>query len=91
MPVNVRTQPFFLQTLLYLCLNFAMTVAGKEKKIMLIAEPAKIRFTGLDNLSESLIISFKEECPDTLLLSLGIRFIADSEIKEIILLWADKE
>lgn len=90
-PINVRTQPFFLQTLLYLCLDFAMTVAGSEKKIVLIAEPAKIRFTGLETLSESAFFSFSEQAAKALPESLSIEFIMDSQIKEIILLWTDNE
>lgn len=61
-PVVVRTHPFFLQNLIWLMVNFALTVCGDGKTITL--SPAKtpsgaeIRFSGLDRLDDEKAMAF---------------------------------
>ncbi|MCP4349649.1 MAG: hypothetical protein GY795_29565 [Desulfobacterales bacterium] len=51
-PVKISTNPFFLETLVFLCLSFAMDMVGKEKNIDIITEKtesgARIRFAHLN-------------------------------------------
>lgn len=54
-PLNVNTRPFFLENLLWLCLDFAMDVAGAGKTVSLSMEKAeagiKLKFTRLEGLA----------------------------------------
>jgi C4-dicarboxylate-specific signal transduction histidine kinase len=55
-PVMIRTSPFFLENLLWLCLDFAMKAAGAGKTINLFIEKVegkgRVRFTPLDRISD---------------------------------------
>ncbi len=55
-PMRITTNPFFLQNLLWRCLDFAMDVAGPDKTVCLEAlgedEKRLIRFSGLKDLEE---------------------------------------
>ncbi|MDA8404228.1 MAG: hypothetical protein M0Z56_08560 [Desulfobacteraceae bacterium] len=55
-PPVVFTHPFFLQNLIWLMVNFAMTVCGENKTIMMETAKtptgAEIRFSGLDRLTD---------------------------------------
>jgi len=59
---SVTTHPFFLQNLIWLVLNFAMTVCGENKSITLqpIKTPAgaEIHFSGLDQLTGEKVTDF---------------------------------
>jgi signal transduction histidine kinase len=44
-PLKLRTSPFFLMSLLWLCLNFAMDAVGEEKIIELVAQKTE---TGIE-------------------------------------------
>ncbi|MCF8062318.1 MAG: sensor histidine kinase [Deltaproteobacteria bacterium] len=50
-PVRLKTNPFFMETLLWGCLEFAMVAAGPEKRLALVLEEvetgARIRVTGV--------------------------------------------
>jgi signal transduction histidine kinase len=54
--VTIRTSPFFLQNLTWLCLDFAMDVTGDKKTVHLSAEKTKkgaeMRFTELEGLGD---------------------------------------
>ena len=55
-PVRITINPFFLQNLIWLCLDFAMDTVDERKTIGIIAEEmerhARIRFTQLKGLTE---------------------------------------
>lgn len=57
-PVDIKTNPFFLSNLIWLCLDYAMDVAGKGKTVHIHCEKNQsqidIGFTGLDDLKEML-------------------------------------
>ena len=54
-PVQLRTAPFFLLNLLWLCLNFAMDAAGGDKRIEMVTQKTEdataVTFRGLGGLS----------------------------------------
>jgi len=60
--VEITTHPFFVENLIWLILNFAMTVAGDAKTLELqpvkTAAGAQINFTGLENLTENAFDNF---------------------------------
>ena len=54
--VTITTNPFFLENLIWLCLDFAMNVSGGGKSVCLVSEAseengAKIKFTRLEALA----------------------------------------
>ena len=55
-PIDIKTNPFFLINLIWLCLDFAMDVAGRWKTVHIHCEKNQsqidIGFTGLDDLKE---------------------------------------
>ncbi|RJP93764.1 MAG: sensor histidine kinase [Desulfobacteraceae bacterium] len=61
-PVSVITHPFFLQNLIWLTLNFAMSVCGESKTILMApsknAAGAEICFSGLDRITEEMVQDF---------------------------------
>jgi len=63
--IQITTNPFFLESLLFLCLNEAMDAVGDTKKISLIAEQnengASVRFIRLAKIGESLKEKFSGE------------------------------
>ena len=66
--VSITTNPFYLENLIWLCLDFAVDVCGSDKKVVVFTERsekgARIGFSGLAGLSgspESLFPSVREE------------------------------
>ena len=66
--VPLKTMPFLLQNLLWLCISFAMEVVDGDKKINLLAEKtvqgARIIFSnlnGMEKISEDHFLSYKEK------------------------------
>lgn len=61
-PVVVRTLPFFLQNMIWLMVNFTMTVCGENKTIAMELSKtptgAEIRFSGLDRLTDENVADF---------------------------------
>lgn len=88
-PVTATTVPFVLQNLIWLCLDFAMGVAGEGKTVNLIAEETKhgprIRFTRLQSLAEAPRDMFPAEREKALLSSLQAELSADLEAGELVL------
>jgi light-regulated signal transduction histidine kinase (bacteriophytochrome) len=86
-PVTVCTNPFFLENLLYLCLNFCMDNAGPGKTISLVAgkteSGAGIRFSRIDGLAEVAEGVFPGERVTVLLSALGAKLEVSKESKEI--------
>ena len=62
LPAVVLTHPFFLQNLIWLVLNFAMTVCGENKSITLqpikTSFGAEMHFSGLDQLTDEKFMDF---------------------------------
>jgi len=64
-PMTIRTSPFLLMNLLWLCLDFAMTAAGDDKVIELVTQKAdagiQIRFKRVACLAEGALQPFPAE------------------------------
>ena len=64
-PVTMQTAPFYLINLIWLCLEFAMSAAGAEKRIGVAVEAAqnstRIRFGGLGGLNAALLENFPSD------------------------------
>ncbi len=60
--LKIRTAPFFLMNLLCLCLDFAMSASGDEKRVELVVaeteNSVQIQFQRLAGLTEELLESF---------------------------------
>jgi len=91
--ISIVTNPFFLQNLLWLCLDFAMSVTGAIKKVVLKAEKietgAKICFSKLQELGrkEPGPGSFPGEREAALLQALKARLEIQKESGELHLLF----
>lgn len=86
-PVMITTNPFFLKTLVWLCLDFAMDVAGEQKSVGLWAEEtksgARVRFTKLAGLKELPLDIFPSEQQRAVLSVLNAKVatnVSDGEI-----------
>jgi signal transduction histidine kinase len=88
-PLRIKTSPFFLMDLLWLCLDFAMAASGDIKQIELITEQTKnsviIRFTQLAGLSVSAKQIFPSEREKCLLGLLAADMTVDAGRGEILL------
>jgi signal transduction histidine kinase len=88
-PLSIKTSPFFLMDLLWLCLDFAMAASGDIKQIELITEQTKnsvnIRFTQLAGLSVSEKQTFPSEREKCLLGLLAADMTVDAGRGEILL------
>jgi C4-dicarboxylate-specific signal transduction histidine kinase len=90
--VPIMTNPFFLQNLLWLCLDFAMGSAGTGKTVGLRAEKietgAKIRFSKLLDLAKAEPGSFPGERETALLEALKASLAIHKELGEMHLTFA---
>ena len=88
-PVALQTAPFFLMSLVWQCLEFAMSAGGAEKQIEVAAEASqdgvRIRFGGLGGFSEALLETFPSEREQHLLEMLGADLTVAPERQEIVL------
>ncbi len=88
-PVKIKTAPFFLMNLLWLCLEFAMAASSDIKQIELITEQTKnganIRLTQLAGLSVSPKQTFPSERAKCLLGLLAADMAVDAGGGEILL------
>ncbi|MEE4599927.1 MAG: hypothetical protein V2J65_01480 [Desulfobacteraceae bacterium] len=88
-PVKIKTAPFFLMNLLWLCLEFAMAASSDIKQIELITEQTKnganIRLTQLAGLSVSPKQTFPSERAKCLLGLLAADMALDAGGGEILL------
>jgi signal transduction histidine kinase len=88
-PMTTHTSPFFLENLLYLCLDFCMDKAGPGKTVGLSIEKTEagpgIRFSRLDGLAEAVEGVFPGERVTALLSALGARLEVNKEGKEILI------
>jgi len=94
-PVALQTPPFFLMNLIWLCLEFAMSAAGDEKQVELVAEAAdgriRIRFRRLAGLSAALLDTFASAREQNLREMLAADFKIELESKEIVLELTNQE
>ena len=88
-PVALRTAPFLLMNLVWLCLEFSMSAGGDEKQVELVAEETeggvRIRFRRLAGLTEALLETFPSEPEKILLEALGADLTTEPERKEMVL------
>jgi C4-dicarboxylate-specific signal transduction histidine kinase len=86
-PMMIRTSPFFLENLLWLCLDFAMNTAGAGKTINLLIEKAeggvRVRFTPLDRISDATGQGFFDEPMKALLAALQAELNIDEGKHEL--------
>jgi len=92
-PVMITRRPFFLQNLIWLCLNFAMDAVGDEKTLGLVTEEtkegARVIFTNLKALtSGSPMDTFPAEQEKALLSLLNAQLATDLEAVELIITFA---
>jgi signal transduction histidine kinase len=88
-PVNIRTNQFFLENLMWLCLDFAMDAAGGGKTVVLSTEKtgngALIRLTGLEGLLGTSEIIFPGKREEALIRALNGKLTIGRDTGEIIL------
>jgi len=86
---TITTDLFLLENLLWLCLDFAMEMAGTGKAVRLIVEKTgdggRIRFTQLETLKEAPADKFPGEVENALLVSLNAQIRKDVEAGELVL------
>lgn len=92
-PIMITIRPFFLQNLVWLCLDFAMNVVGDEKRLVLVTEEtkdsARIIFTNLKALtSGSPMDTFPAEQEKALLSLLNAQLAIDLEAGKLIITFA---
>ena len=82
-PITITTNPFLLENIIWLCLDFAMDVAGKGKTVELDTEEAgksiNIRFAELKGLAETADPMFPSDIENALLIALGGRIVTDQD------------
>ncbi len=88
-PLKIKTSPFFLMDLLWLCLEFAMEASDDIKQVELITEQTKnganIRFTQLAGLSVTPKQTFPSKREKCLLDLLAADMAVDADRGEILL------
>jgi ActR/RegA family two-component response regulator len=88
-PVSIGTNPFLLQNLMSLCMDFAIHTAGQDKTVSLQVTKADgraaIRFTHLQALSKTLAKKFPTKIENALLRELNAEVVTDPKTKELII------
>ncbi|MBW1708415.1 MAG: histidine kinase [Deltaproteobacteria bacterium] len=88
-PIAITTIPFFLNHLLWLCVDFAMNAAGQGKTVGLLTEETEngpqIRFTRLEGLVGVRTDEFPTQREKTLLDALKAELKVNTEAGELIL------
>jgi len=89
-PVTITTQPFFLENLIWLCLDFAMDAAGEGNTIDIICEKtengAQVRIMQIKNLTRAAADKFPAERETALLEALKADFVADVVTGELVII-----
>ena len=87
-PLRLKTSPFFLMNLLWLCLEFAMDAAGEDKIVELVTQKTEIGiqvfFKGLGGLAGARLKPFPAEPEKALCGLLGAEVEASSGDQEIV-------
>ena len=88
-PLTIKTAPFYLMNLLWLCLDFSMSASGDEKQVELVVEETensvRIRFRRLAGLSAALLETFPSDREKNLLAVLEAALTTESERAEVVL------
>ncbi len=88
-PIRITTNPFFLQNLVSLCVDFAMAAAGGGKTVGLVAEEtengARVRLTDLEGLEEVPADTFPAAREKLLLEALRAQLAVDIEDGQLVL------
>lgn len=88
-PITVQTNPFFLNHVLWMCLDFAMDKAGKGQTLVLAVGEEESRamaiFKGLGVIGSSAEPSFLGEGSGTLMEMLGAEIEVDEKKGELVL------
>lgn len=88
-PVLLQTAPFFLMNLIWLYLEFAMSVAGDEKQVEVTAEAvdggARIRFRRLAGLTAAVGDTIGSDGEKNLCQMLAAKIEIEPEAREIVL------
>jgi C4-dicarboxylate-specific signal transduction histidine kinase len=86
--VKIRTFPFLLMNLIWLCLDFAMDAAGDDKIVELATQKtetgANIQFRRLKGLAQSPLDKFPADRERRLLDKLRAEFVVKVESKELV-------
>ncbi|QTA92301.1 HAMP domain-containing histidine kinase [Desulfonema magnum] len=92
-PIMILTHPFLLETLIFLCLDFAMDAVGEKKTIGIITGKTEnsvcLRFTGLKRLGE-VQTDFPTGREMSLLAYLNAELATETDAGEIILYLPEK-
>jgi C4-dicarboxylate-specific signal transduction histidine kinase len=88
-PVTITTNPFLLENLIWLCLDFAMDAAGAGNTIDILTvkteNGAQVRFMRLKNLAKAPLDKFPAEREKTLLDVLKADLSADAGVGKIVI------
>ena len=88
-PVTITTNPFFLENLIWLCLDFAMDAAGEGNTIDIITEKtengAQVRFMQIEDLAKAPLDRFPAEREKALLDGLQADLTAELEAGELVI------
>ncbi len=86
-PLKLRTSPFFLLNLLWLCLDFAMDAAGEDKIVELVTQKTgaeiQVFFKGLGGLAQASLKPFPAEPEKGLCQLLGAELEVSTADQEI--------
>jgi len=82
-PVKIKTNPFFLENLIWLCLDFSMDAVGPERTVRLLAREidnnARITFSQLGRLPEMPLETFPDKRVEALLSALQGDITVDTQ------------
>jgi len=88
-PTLITTNSFFLENIIWLTTNFSMSVCGSNKSVELKVSKeqfgAKIRFSGLEHLTEDTFNNFLKESGDIVLKALNATLDAFAKDGRILL------
>jgi len=89
-PVVIKTNPFLLKNLVWLCVRFAMDAAGDGKRIGLTAEEtqqgAQLKMSRLQALGEILSKGFPGKGEKAILTALGADLKTDTGAEELVII-----
>ncbi|MBW1703935.1 MAG: sensor histidine kinase [Deltaproteobacteria bacterium] len=89
LPVTITTNPFFLENLIWLCLDFAMDAAGAGNTIDIVSVKtetgAQVRFAQVEDLAKAPLDKFPSERGKALLDTLKADLVSDAGAGEIVI------
>jgi signal transduction histidine kinase len=88
-PLKIQTAPFLLMNLMWLCLDFCMSVCGGEKRVELVADnendDVSLHFKRLTGLKEASPEYFPSDCEKHLLEMLAADLFLENKNEKIVL------